>query len=330
MSRTGSTSSVRAIGSSLVAPLLGDRRRHRGAVRPPRTAAPTKRSYGCCTAVATKENIPDFIAGVKAGNERLMGFRSPRLQETTTAGAHHQAGLRRRLRGHRRQPAAGDRDRALRRSRSRTSTSSRAKLYPNVRLLLRADLRGARHADVDVPGDVRDRPHERLDRAVASTMVQDSEQKIGPSAPDLHRRARTGLCPARDAWLSGPAWAITSRAGSHVEREHLETLEAASLLSAASRGTRAGGLPEELQFMRRRDRTASGQVAARVEIAGDRAGGRGTVRGGVDLRGDGSAEAFTRARGDARVVECRRGESAVEALRRVLANLTTRTSIVPL
>jgi hypothetical protein len=117
--------------------------------------------------------------------------------------------------------------------------------------------------------------------------------------------------------LSGPAWTLTSRAGSHVEREHLETLEAA--LAALARRVAAlapEASREELQFMRRRIEPQR-QVAARVEIAGPR-GRRGTVRGGVDLRGDGSAEAFT-GRVRRTVVECRRGESAVEALQRVLA-----------
>ena len=69
-----STSAVRGDRQLAGRPLLGDRRRHRRALRAARTAAPTRRSCGCSTASATKENIPDFIAGVKAGNERLMGF----------------------------------------------------------------------------------------------------------------------------------------------------------------------------------------------------------------------------------------------------------------
>jgi hypothetical protein len=54
------------------------------------------------------------------------------------------------------------------------------------------------------------------------------------------------------------------------------------------------------------------QVAARAEVAGPRG-----LRGGVDLRGDGSAEAFT-GRVRRRVVEREAGETAYDALRRVL------------
>ncbi|HVC84187.1 MAG TPA: hypothetical protein VNC12_02945 [Solirubrobacteraceae bacterium] len=117
--------------------------------------------------------------------------------------------------------------------------------------------------------------------------------------------------------MSSARWTLTSRAGSRVEREHLETLEAAldalarRLVALAPEASR-----QELQFMRRRIEPQR-QVAARIEIAGPR-GRRGTVRGGVDLRGDGSAEAFT-GRVRRTVVECRRGESAADALRRVLA-----------
>jgi hypothetical protein len=117
--------------------------------------------------------------------------------------------------------------------------------------------------------------------------------------------------------LSSAPWTLTSRAGSRVEREHLETLEAA--LDALARRVAALAPEtsrEELQFMRRRIEPQR-QVAARFEIAGPRSR-RGTVRGGVDLRGDGSAEAFT-GRLRRTVVECRRGESAADALRRVLA-----------
>ena len=117
--------------------------------------------------------------------------------------------------------------------------------------------------------------------------------------------------------MSSAPWTLTSRAGSRVEREHLETLEEAldalarRLVALAPEASR-----EELQFMRRRIEPQR-QVAARLEIAGPRSR-RGTLRGGVDLRGDGSAEAFT-GRVRRTVIECRRGEPAADALRRVLA-----------
>ncbi len=38
------------------------------------TAAPTRRCCGCCGGSRRPENVPDFIKGVKDGNERLMGF----------------------------------------------------------------------------------------------------------------------------------------------------------------------------------------------------------------------------------------------------------------
>jgi hypothetical protein len=54
------------------------------------------------------------------------------------------------------------------------------------------------------------------------------------------------------------------------------------------------------------------QVAVRGEVAGP-----GPLRGGVDLRGDGSAEAFT-GRWRRELVERRTGETAYDALRRAL------------
>ena len=53
-------------------------------------------------------------------------------------------------------------------------------------------------------------------------------------------------------------------------------------------------------------------MAARGEVAGP-----GRLRGGVDLRGDGSAEAFT-GRLRRRLVEQREGETPYDALRRAL------------
>jgi hypothetical protein len=54
------------------------------------------------------------------------------------------------------------------------------------------------------------------------------------------------------------------------------------------------------------------QVVGRIEIAGP-----GRLRAGIDVRGDGSSEAFT-GRVRRRLVEQRRGENAYDALRRAL------------
>jgi hypothetical protein len=58
------------------------------------------------------------------------------------------------------------------------------------------------------------------------------------------------------------------------------------------------------------------QVAARAQVAGP-GRLRPRVAGGIDVRGDGSMEAFT-GRVRREVVELQDGESVVEALRRVL------------
>lgn len=55
------------------------------------------------------------------------------------------------------------------------------------------------------------------------------------------------------------------------------------------------------------------QVAARLQIAGPR-----RLHGGIDVRGDGSTEAYT-GRWRRRLVDQREGESACDALRRTLA-----------
>jgi hypothetical protein len=97
------------------------------------------------------------------------------------------------------------------------------------------------------------------------------------------------------------------------ERERFSTL--AGALEALE--ARLDGLvPSERRERARafaREYTAVQQVAVRGEVAGPRG-----LRGGIDVRGDGSAEAYT-GRMRRRVVQRRSGETAYEALRRELA-----------
>jgi hypothetical protein len=113
-------------------------------------------------------------------------------------------------------------------------------------------------------------------------------------------------------------WRLTLRIGPRVERLRFDGLEPA--LDALERRLEELGEEarrEDVQFFRRTIE-ASRQVSVRAEVAGP---GRilPDVRGGVDLRGDGSTEAFTGGT-RRRLVDPRNGESAVAALRRVLGD----------
>jgi hypothetical protein len=113
--------------------------------------------------------------------------------------------------------------------------------------------------------------------------------------------------------LSATPWTLTVRAGSRVRHERFETLDAAVDALRGELDSLTPDAPrEEVSFFARRIEPVA-QVSARLELAGPRG-----VRGGVDLRGDGSAEAYT-GRLRRSVVERGRGESAADALLRTLA-----------
>jgi hypothetical protein len=109
-----------------------------------------------------------------------------------------------------------------------------------------------------------------------------------------------------------PRYTLTVRRRGATERDRFESLDEA--LTALE--TRLDGLsrPERRGSERglSRDYTPVMQVALRGEVAGP-----GGLRGGVDVRGDGSAEAYT-GRVRRRLVERASGETAYEALRRAL------------
>ena len=100
--------------------------------------------------------------------------------------------------------------------------------------------------------------------------------------------------------------------GARVERHHFATLdEGLNALEEQLSGLASQARRKAIDLGVRRFEPVA-QVAARAEVAGPR-----RLRGGVDLRGDGSMEAFT-GRLRRHVVEKREDESAFDALRRAL------------
>lgn len=113
------------------------------------------------------------------------------------------------------------------------------------------------------------------------------------------------------------AWKLTIRSGPKVQRSRHATLEAALAALEARMSELAEDVERRTIDLRVRRFEPVQQVAARGEVAGP---GRllPRVRAGVDVRGDGSAEAYVGRMGRA-LVEQRAGETPCDALRRVLA-----------
>jgi hypothetical protein len=121
--------------------------------------------------------------------------------------------------------------------------------------------------------------------------------------------------PWHDRPVAG-RYTLTIRTGPKVERERFEALPAALDALEARLAPLEGRSLRDTVDLRYREFAPVAQVAVRGEVAGP---GRllGAVRGGVDLRGDGSAEAYV-GRVRRRLVEQRKGETVYAALRRAL------------
>ncbi len=111
-------------------------------------------------------------------------------------------------------------------------------------------------------------------------------------------------------------WTLTVRDGSRFERVHFATLgEALEGLERRLDQLAPDAERNAVQFARRRYEPAR-QVAVRAELTGP-GGPFSRPHGGVDLRGDGSAEAYV-GRVKRRLVELRPGETPYTGLRRAL------------
>jgi hypothetical protein len=112
-------------------------------------------------------------------------------------------------------------------------------------------------------------------------------------------------------------WTLTVRDGPRFARERFQTLpEALAALRQRLEELAPDAERRPVQFARRRYDPAR-QVAVRAELTGP-GGPLSRPHGGVDVRGDGSLEAYV-GRVRRRLVELAPGESVYEGLRRSLA-----------
>ncbi len=124
------------------------------------------------------------------------------------------------------------------------------------------------------------------------------------------------------AIIAPVSWKLTIRAGPTVERNRFESLDAA-LDAAEQRALElAKTAPRPAIDVKVRRFEPIQQVAARIELAGPERLFP-SARAGLDVRGDGSTEAYV-GRVRREIVKQRGGESAYAALRRTLSNSTKR------
>ena len=109
-------------------------------------------------------------------------------------------------------------------------------------------------------------------------------------------------------------WTLVVRRRGHSDRERFDSLAAALAALEARLDALAGSERRGRERALVRTLEPVQLVAARGELRGPRG-----ARGGVDLRGDGTTEAYT-GRVQRRLVERRPGETSYEALARVLGS----------
>ncbi|HEY5190258.1 MAG TPA: hypothetical protein VII87_14580 [Solirubrobacteraceae bacterium] len=119
-------------------------------------------------------------------------------------------------------------------------------------------------------------------------------------------------------------WKLTVRSGPRVDKSSFDDLPTALTALEADARALAESAPRRPLNARVRRFDPAEQVFARLEVSGPQ---RlvASVRAGLDVRGDGSVEAY-RGRVRREVIETGEGESAYAALRRVLDGGTERAS----
>ncbi len=180
-----STTAMRVVGSSHSDPYSATAAAA-AALYGPRHGGANEAVIRMLTDIGSIENVPDFIATVKAGTggQRLQGFGHRVYKSYDPRATDHQAHGRRGLRGDREEPAARHRVEA-RGDRAQRRVLHLPAPVPERRLLLGPHLPGHGVPARDVPGPLRHPTHQRLAGALAGDARPGLEDR--PPAPALHR-----------------------------------------------------------------------------------------------------------------------------------------------
>ena len=113
-------------------------------------------------------------------------------------------------------------------------------------------------------------------------------------------------------------WKLTARSGPKVQQSSFSELEPALDALAQRARELSADAPNTVYDAKIKRFEPAQQVVARIELSGPERW-LASVRAGIDVRGDGSVEAY-RGRVRRELIEQRAGESAYDALRRALTS----------